>query len=226
MTNKISFLCSRSPDQDRTSVKAHHQQSSLRPAAEWERIPSPQAQHDSTHPPLLENGGDGRDLPPGSYFAVDYEQQQLHMTRGFQSIDPQKVPDPATESEATLSPSPAHSLDADLDVPMETDIDDFQEDEGLPAEDEPITSELPCFALPVTVLETDIDTLPEEAGPSPPGRTRAESSSLEEELEAGDSRERLSLDELFPHSSEGESGTESWRGAYQSTEHNTDSLDR
>lgn len=167
-------------------------------------------------------------LPPESYFAIGYEQQQqLRMNRGLQSIEPQKISEPGTESETTLSPSPAHSLDADLDVPMETDIDDFQEDEGLPAEDEPITSELPCFALPVTVLETDIDTLPDSEA-SPSGRTRAESSSLEEELEAGESsRERLSLEEeLFPQSSEGESGTESWRGAYQTTEHNTDSLDR
>ncbi len=165
-------------------------------------------------------------LPPESYFAIDYEQQQLRMNRGFQSIEPQKIPEPGTESETTLSPSPAHSLDGDLDVPMETDIDDFQEDEGLPAEDELITSELPCFALPVTVLETDIDILPDSES-SPSGRTRAESSSLEEELEAGESsRERLSLEELFPQSSEGESGTESWRGAYQTTEHNTDSLDR
>lgn len=199
----------------------------MRPGAEWERAPSPRVHSDTALPPDVENGGVGGVLPPESYFAVDYEQQQqLRMSRGFQSIDPQKIPEPATESEATLSPSPAHSLDADLDVPMETDIDDFQEDEGLPAEDEPITSELPCFALPVTVLETDIDTLPDSEA-SPSGRTRVESGSLEEELEAGEGGgERLSLEELFPQSSEGESGTESWRGAYQTTEHNTDSLDR
>ncbi|KAM9335809.1 protein Shroom4 [Symphorus nematophorus] len=208
---------------------AENSQPNVRPGAEWERASSPRVHSDSTLAPVLENGGVGGVLPAESYFSIDYEQQQqqqLRMSRGFQSIDPQKIPEPATESETTLSPSPAHSLDADLDVPMETDIDDFQEDEGLPAEDEPITSELPCFALPVTVLETDIDTLPEcEASPS--GRTRVESGSVEEELEAGESsRERLSLEELFPHSSEGESGTESWRGAYQTTEHNTDSLDR
>ncbi|XP_035531337.1 protein Shroom4 [Morone saxatilis] len=216
---------SRSSDQDRETVKPHKQQ---RPGAEWERAPSPRVHSDSTLPPVVENGGV---LPPESYFAIDYEQQQqLRMNTGFQSIDPQKIPEPGTESETTLSPSPVHSLDTDLDVPMETDIDDFQEDEGLPVEDEPITSELPCFALPVTVLETDIDTMPDSEA-SPSGRTRAESGSLEEELEAGEEsgssgRERLSLEEFFPQSSEGESGTESWRGAYQTTEHNTDSLDR
>lgn len=219
-----------SPVQDPVTVKPHKQQSNVRPGAEWERSSSPRVHSDSTGPPVLENGDVGGVLPPESYFAIEYEQQQqqqqLRMNRGFQSIDPQKIPEPGTESETTLSPSPAHSLDADLDIPMETDIDDFQEDDGLPAVDEPITSELPCFALPVTVLETDIDTLPDSEA-SPSGRTRAESGSLEEELEAGESsRERLSLEELFPQSSEGESGTESWRGAYQTTEHNTDSLDR
>ncbi|XP_038587765.1 protein Shroom4 isoform X2 [Micropterus salmoides] len=230
--NSVSSLSemtvSHSPDQERVTVKPHKHQSNMRPGAEWERAPSPRVHSDSTPAPVLENGGVEQVLPPESYFALDYEQQQqqLRMNRGFQSVDLQKIPEPGTESETTLSPSPAHSLDADLDVPMETDIDDFQEDEGLPAEDEPITSELPCFALPVTVLETDIDTVP-VSDASPSSRTRAESSSLEEEMEAGESsRERLSLEELFPHSSEGESGTESWRGAYQSTEHNTDSLDR
>ncbi|XP_054457278.1 protein Shroom4 [Anoplopoma fimbria] len=208
-------------DQDRVSVKPHKQQSNVRPGAEWERAQSPRVHSDSNLPPVLANGGV---LPPESYFSMDYEQQQrqLRTNRGFQSIEPQKAPEPGTESETTLSPSPAHSLDVDLDIPMETDIDDFQEDDdGLPQQDEPITSELPCFALPVTVLETDIDTLPD----SPSGRTRAESGSLEEELEAG-VRERLSLEELFPQSGEGESGRESWRGTYQTTEHSTDSLDR
>ncbi|XP_039677707.1 protein Shroom4 [Perca fluviatilis] len=213
-------------DQGRVTVKPHKQQSHVRPGAEWERAPSPRVHSDSTHPPVLENGGVGRVVPPESYFSVDYE-QQLRMSRGFQSIEPPKIPEPGTESETTLSPSPAHSLDADLDIPMETDIDDFQEDDGLPAADEPITSEHPCFALPVTVLETDIDTLADSTEASPSGRTRAESGSVEEELEAGESsREQLSLEELFPPSSEGESGRESWRGAYQTTEHNTDSLDR
>ncbi|XP_041635901.1 protein Shroom2 isoform X2 [Cheilinus undulatus] len=211
---------SHSPDQDK--LKPHKPQPNVRPGAEWERTPSPRVHSDSTLPPVLENGGFDTDLPPESYFSIDYEQQ---LQAG---VDHQKIPEPGTESETTLSPSPAHSLDAELDIPMETDIDDFQEDEVLPVKDEPITSELPCFALPVTVLETDIDTLQDSCEASPAGRTRVESSSVEEELEAGESsrEERLSLEELFPHSGEGESGTESWRGAYQTPEHNTDSLDR
>lgn len=207
------FVCSFNPSshQDIVPVKGLRKQSDVRPGAEWERPPSPRVHREPTRSPVSENG------PPESYFALQYEQQQ--QLGSFQSIGRQKLPEPGTESETTLSPSPAHSLDADLDIPMETDIDDFQEDDGIPAEDEPITSEVPCFALPVTVLETDIDTLADAGAPPV-----AESASLEEEEpEGGESgRERLSLEELFPQSSEGESGTESWRGA----EHNTDSLDR
>ncbi|KAK1889800.1 Protein Shroom4 [Dissostichus eleginoides] len=175
-----------SPEEDRVKPLKDH--SNIRPGAEWERTPSPRVHSDSTLPPVMDNVGVVS--PPESYL--------------FHSIEPQKISlEPGNESETTLSPSPAHSLDAELDIPMETDIDDFQEEDVLLAEDEPITSELPCFALPVTVLETDIDTLEEESG-----------------------GERLSLEELFPQNSEGESGRESWRGAYQSPEHNTDSLDR
>lgn len=197
------FVCrlDASPHQDVVPVKVQRKQPTVRPGAEWERPPSPRVHSDTL--PVTENG------PPGSFFALQDQQQQLD----------HKLPEPGTESETTLSPSPAHSLDTDLDIPMETDIDDFQDDNGLSAEDEPISSELPCFALPVTVLETDIDSLADnETSPA------AGSGSLgEEEEEGGESvREGLSLEELFPHSNDGESGTESWR----EVEHNTDSLDR
>lgn len=187
--------------------------------------PSPRVHSDPPRAPATENG------PAESYFALQ-QQQQLG---GFQSVEHPKLPEPGAESETTLSPSPAPSpapsldadldadLDTDLDLPVETDIDDFQEDDGTPAEGEPITSELPCLALPVTVLETDIDTLADTEG-TPVAVAAAEGGgSLEEEPEGGaGGREGLSLEELFPHSGEGEAGPESWRGA----EHNTDSLDR
>lgn len=178
-------------------------------------------------PPAVANGYLGGVLLPESLSALDDKQQQqqeeMCLGSNIQSVEPPKVLETATESEATLSPSPTHSLEAELDVPLETDIDDFQEDDGLPVEEEALTSELPCFALPATVLETDIDTLPEPHA-DPAGGVRAECSSVEEEPES--SREGLSLDELFPHSSEGESGTESWKGAFHNAEHNTDSLER
>ncbi|XP_067379517.1 protein Shroom4 isoform X4 [Channa argus] len=214
-----------SPDQNRNTVR-HHTQQIVRPGAEWERAPSPRVHTKTALPPAAENGVVGGVSHPESYFAIDCEQEQQQLCRNsFQSLEQRKIHEPGTESETTLSPSPAHSLEADLDIPMETDIDDFQE-EDLPTMDEPITSELPCFALPVTVLETDVDTLPDSEGSSS-GRVRTETSSVEEELEMGESsREGPSLEELFPQSSEGESSSESWRGAYQTMEPNTDSLDR
>ncbi|XP_049616098.1 protein Shroom4 [Syngnathus scovelli] len=187
------------------------------PGAEWERILSSGIQSDYTLPLAVANGHLSGVLLPESFSVLNHKQQQQHQQQMYvQSVEPPKVQETGTESETTLSPSPTHSLEAELDVPFETDIDDFQEDEGLPAEEEPLTSELPCFALPATVLETDIDTLTEPRA-DPVGSVRTECSSAEEEPESG--RERLSLEE---HSGEGESGTESWKGAF----HNTDSLDR
>ncbi|XP_047241972.1 protein Shroom4 isoform X4 [Girardinichthys multiradiatus] len=187
----------------------HKPQPSVRPGADWETPPSPRVHSPS---PGLENGRAKEFYPKDAYFSQIglNQQQQVFTNRDFKVEDQQKHHEPGTDSETTLSPSPAHSLEAELEVPLETDIDDFQE---LPAEDTPITSELPCFAQPVTVLETDIDTLPDPDA-SPSAETLDGSSSLEEE--------EL---ELFPQSGEGESGTDSWRGACQSVEHNTNSLD-
>lgn len=194
------------PDQVQVQI-IKTQTPNTRHTAEWERTPSPRILSNTSPLLVVENGN------PEPFYSID---------SNINNVDQQKHPESRTESETTLSPTPAQSLEGDLDVPMETDIDDFQEVE-LPVVNEPISSELPCFALPVTVLETDLDTLPGAEESSPSGRTRLESSSLDEELEV---REGLCLEDIFPQSSEGESGTESWRGPSQSTEHNTDSLDR
>ncbi|XP_033839989.2 protein Shroom4 [Periophthalmus magnuspinnatus] len=195
------------------------QPSITRHTAEWERSVSPRIHSDTPPPPpppVFQNGN------PETSLSINL-QQNHNLKSEFETInningviEPKNI---EIDSETTLSP--AQSLDTDLDAPLETDIDDFQE-EGLPVANEPISSELPCLALPVTVLETDLDTLPEHET-SPSSTARPDSSLLEEELEV---REEGSLEEIFPQSSEGESGTESWRGASQSTEHNTDSLDR
>nr|XP_015801852.2 protein Shroom4 isoform X2 [Nothobranchius furzeri] len=187
-------------NQDRVPVKPHKPQPTVRPGAQWERTSSPRVHSNASPSSILENGS----RPAETCVSPAMLEQQ------------KKVSEPGTESEATLSPSPVHSLD--LNLPLETDIDDFQEEE-LPTRDVPITSELPCFAQPVTILETDIDTVP-DAEVAPLGM---ESSELEEEL---GSRERLSLEELFPQCGERESGTESWRGSFLPVEQNTDSLDR
>ncbi|CAL8326409.1 unnamed protein product [Lota lota] len=231
------------PEQEtvETGKSLPRHQTDHRPSAHWERkrTPSPRMHCDTSRPPpppttttTLENGV----IPTSErYVTAGYEQQRNH--RGFRNYlgnagesehrggitEPETEP-AGTESEATLSPSPAHSLEVELDIPMETDIDDYQEEEeGLMPGANPITSEHPCFALPVTVVETDIDTLP-DLDASPLGRTRAESGSLEEEEELrvrGPGREQLS-----PLGSEGEWGTESWRGAYRGLGHDTDSLER
>ncbi|XP_077399354.1 shroom family member 4 isoform X4 [Vanacampus margaritifer] len=198
----------------RPVVPTYFEQPPSGPAAEWKTTPSSRFQNDNMLPPVVANGHLGGVLP----------EQQMCAASNISSDEPPKVPETGTESETTLSPSPTHSLEAELDVPLETDIDDFQEDDGLPVEAEPLTSELPCFALPATVLETDIDTVPEPRA-VPMGGVRAECSSVEEEPESS-REEGLSLDELFPHSSEGESGTESWKGAFHNSERNTDSLER
>lgn len=210
-------MINQSPNQDTVTVKPHKQQPSARPATDWERASAPRGHSDSAPPPF-ESGEPGRVPSRESYQAMDlqqhHQQQQLHPNRDRHGADAQKLSEPGTDSEATLSPSPAHSLDADLDIPMETDIDDFQEEDGTNHQNEPITSELPCLALPVTVLETDIDTSP-----------RAERGSVEEE-ELESSREQMSLEEFFPHNSEEESAADGWRGLYPNAEHNADSLDR
>lgn len=174
-------------------------QPGVRPGADWERAAAPS--------PSSENG-----RPADAHYSQAEQQQQVFISRGFQADQRQNPPESGTEATLSPSQSPAHSLDAELEVPLETDIDDFQE---LPVEELPISSELPCFAQPVTVLETDIDTLP-DPGDSPSAEALDGSGSLEEEEEL----------ELFPPSVEGESETESWRGGCPSAEHNTDSLDR
>ncbi|XP_072314846.1 uncharacterized protein shroom4 [Eucyclogobius newberryi] len=137
--------------------------STSRLTAEWERTTSPMVHSGSVFPPP----------PPFPSIKTDVDA----------IIEPQNM-----GSETTLSPSP--SLDTDLDVPLETDIDDFQEEELvlLPAAIAPINSELPCLALPVTVLETDLDTLPEAEGSllDEELEVRDEGSLLDEELEVRD----------------------------------------
>uniref|UniRef100_A0A8K9UPE0 PDZ domain-containing protein n=1 Tax=Oncorhynchus mykiss TaxID=8022 RepID=A0A8K9UPE0_ONCMY len=211
-------------DQDRPAVLkpiSHRQQ---RAGAEWERTPSPRV-HSVSALPTIENGA----ISLESYFAMSYEQQQqLQNSRRFRNHPHNNNNNkPELELEPGFSPSSAQSLEQEVDIPMETDIDDFQE-EGLPEDEEPIRTELQCFALPVTVLETDIDTLPDQQA-SPAVRKTAESGSLDGEMEdhGMGTREGL-MEELFPQSGEGKAGTERWRGAHRSSNSgkNTDSLDR
>lgn len=206
--------------QNQNQVQVIKTQSTTRHTVEWERTPSPTIHGKSITP------SPPPPPPPEPFHSVEF--QQNHSLKPefepAEDINEHKSVE-IEESETTLSPSPAQSLD--LDVPLETDIDDFPQ-ESLPVANEHMDSELTCLALPVTVLETDLDLLPDQES-APSVQTRPESSLLEEEEEEEELKiheEKGSLEEIFPHGSEGESGMDSWRGASRSTEHNTDSLDR
>ncbi|KAJ8007853.1 hypothetical protein DPEC_G00098500 [Dallia pectoralis] len=216
-------------DEDGPAVLKPVSQRHRSTGVEWERTPSPRV-HSVTGFSTIGDGG----ISPESYFAMRYEQQQqLQHNRRFgshsQNNNNNKLEsEPGLlEQESVLSPSPAQSLEQEVDIPMETDIDDFQE-EGLLEDEEPIRTELQCFARPVRVLETDIDTLPEQDA-SPAAEMTVESGSLDGKMEDQGMRTREGLmQELFPQSGEGEAGVEIWQGPYRSPnqEHNTDSLDR
>uniref|UniRef100_A0A3P8Y872 ASD2 domain-containing protein n=1 Tax=Esox lucius TaxID=8010 RepID=A0A3P8Y872_ESOLU len=226
LSDSCARLC-HTDDQDHPAVLKPTSQRQQDTGADWERTPSPRV-HRASGLATMENGG----ILPESYFALSYEQQQqLQHNRRFRNQvhndNNNKLEPDILEPESALSPSPAQSLEQEVDIPMETDIDEFQE-EGLLEDEEPIRTELQCFALPVRVLETDIDTLPDQHA-SPAGRLTAGSGSLDGEMEDQGMRTREGLmQELFPQSGEGEAGFENCRGAYRSPnqEHNTDSLDR
>ncbi|XP_061093030.1 protein Shroom4 isoform X1 [Conger conger] len=173
-----------------------------RGAAEWEtQNPANGAQHSSAAPSADSSSHMGA-LLPRSYFSVSYKQQQ-ELYR--------KDPEQRTAFEVTNGP-------------FETDIDEFRDG----AVEEPMGTETQCFARPVTVLETDIDTLPEvEAAPA--AMTRTPRGSLVDPLlvENSGSRARADLmEELFPHSAEGEAGGETWRGGHNVLELTVDTLER
>lgn len=156
--------------------------------------------------PTLPNGSCPGPVYPESYFTINYNHQQ-HLPN-----QPQQIFMPITTIK-TLEPSP-QSLPPieDQALPYETDIDEFHENEGTAvqrqAED---MTEMQCFAQPVTVLETDIDTVTDEEALSS-GMRRGQRTSIVESLmeeDCGRAGKEL-MGELFPHYTG--SGTEGWRG--------------
>uniref|UniRef100_A0A3P9IKZ5 ASD2 domain-containing protein n=1 Tax=Oryzias latipes TaxID=8090 RepID=A0A3P9IKZ5_ORYLA len=198
--------------QDRVKVE----KPSMGPGSDQERIPSPDG-HSNPPPPT-----DG--FPPESNLnQISTEQQkELLITKSF-PVEEQHTLSKSEPEPELLSPSPAYSLESDLNVPMETDIDDFQEEEEPPKMDEMISSELPCFALPVTVLETDIDTLLLH----PACTMQSESCTAEKKMECGESSiDRLSLQDLLLQNREADSGGETCKGPFQAEGGDTSSLER
>ncbi|XP_024143362.1 protein Shroom4 isoform X2 [Oryzias melastigma] len=202
-------------NQDR--VKLEKPKLSTRPGSDQGRTPSPKG-HSNPPPPT-------DPFPPESSLnqTSTEQQKQLFVSKSFPVQEQRTLSKSVPEPELDHSPSPACSLESDLNVPMETDIDDFPEEEEPPKEDGMLTSELPCFALPVTVLETDIDTLLLD----PACSVQSGSCTAEEDVEPGESgRDGLSLKELLLQSREADSSMESGKGHFQAEGGDTNSLER
>lgn len=146
---------------------------------------------------------------PESYFTMNYNQQH-HLQN-----QPQQISVPGTTIK-TLEPF-TQSLpppSEDQALPYETDIDEFRENEGIAVEQQRQAedrTEMQCFAQPVTVLETDIDTVTDEEAPLS-GMRRGQRTSIVDSLmeeDCGTAGKEL-MGELFPHYTG--SGAEGWRG--------------
>ncbi|XP_017328202.1 protein Shroom4 isoform X2 [Ictalurus punctatus] len=136
--------------------------------AEWD-LTSPHnytAKNNASKSPIpvstLENGSRAGPVYPESYFTMNYNQQQH-----FQN-QPQQICMLGTIKTLELSTQCLPS-NKDQSLPYETDIDEFPENEGTAVEQQRQAedrTEMQCFAQPVTVLETDIDTLTDEEASS------------------------------------------------------------
>ncbi|KAJ8254859.1 hypothetical protein GJAV_G00198130 [Gymnothorax javanicus] len=173
-----------------------------RNAAAWEcQNPSTGSQRASAAPAVADPGS----RSAKAYFFVSYEQrpqQELHCKSS-------EISEPRHGPEVTNGP-------------LETDIDEFRD--GIV--EEPVDTE--CFARPVTVLETDIDTLPETEGPSLAVSTTPRGSLVDAPLaEDSGSRTRADLiEELFPQGAKGDASGETWRGGHSVLELSVDTLER
>ncbi|XP_058250103.1 protein Shroom4 isoform X3 [Hemibagrus wyckioides] len=158
--------------------------------------------------PTLENGSCSGPVNPESYFTVNYNHQQ-HLQNQLQQIC-MPVTTVKTLEPSTQSAPPSE----DQGLPFETDIDEFRENEGTSVEQQRRTEdriEMQCFAQPVTVLETDIDTVTDEEAPSS-GMRRGQRASIVDSLmeeDCGRAGKEL-MGELFPHYAG--NGAEGWRG--------------
>ncbi|KAI1898896.1 hypothetical protein AGOR_G00077120 [Albula goreensis] len=177
-----------------------------RSVAEWQRSP-PNGSQRSLGVPTADSGPHLGALPPQSYFSINYEQQRKELH-----------PMSSRDTEQRSTPVFLAACE-ETNGPFETDIDELRDGIG----EGPIGTETQCFARPVTVLETDIDTLP-EVEPPPEGVTRTARCSLVEESGL---RSRADLmEELCPLSTEGEVTGETWRGGHSVLELSVDTLER
>ncbi|KAI4895734.1 hypothetical protein NFI96_024048 [Prochilodus magdalenae] len=160
--------------------------------------------------PSLENGCHPGAVPPESYFTMNYQQHLQNQ--------PQQISFSGTTLKYPEHPTQSPPQSEEHALPLETDIDEFHENEGTAVEQqrqEEGRVEMQCFAQPVTVLETDIDTLTEDEA-SLAGMGRMQRASLVDcllEKDCGRARKEL-MGELFPLCTEAGSGGEGWRGGY------------
>lgn len=179
--------------------------------AEWD-LTSPYNYTESNNvsklPVTLSNGPCPGPVYPESYFTMNYN-HQLNLPN-----QPQQIFMPITTIK-TLEPSTQNLPPIeDQTLPYETDIDEFRENEEKAVEQQRQAedrAEMQCFAQPVTVLETDIDTVADEEALSS-GMRRGQRTSIVESLmeEDCDRAGKELMGELFPHYTG--SGTEGWRG--------------
>ncbi|XP_026869768.2 protein Shroom4 isoform X1 [Electrophorus electricus] len=167
----------------------------------------------SSYTPLtLENGSCPGPVPPESYFTMNHRNKQ-HLESQSQQMG---FHGPAFKNSECVSQSPLPREEETQ--PLETDIDDFHETEDTVVEQHrqaESRTEMQCFAQPVTVLETDIDTLSAKDTPLVAMTKEQRPSMVESLLEEDYGRARKELmGELFPHCTEAGSGGEGWRGGY------------
>lgn len=200
----VYLLCSRLPDPEPAAPQARPAAPlARRGTAEWETQAPADGGQRVLAAPAANGGSHTGALSPQSYFSLSPQQQQQELYR-------QSGGEPALRA-ACGAPN----------GPFETDIDEFRDE--MAEDEEPVGTETQCFARPVTVLETDIDTLPEAEEP-PAAAAGTPCGSLAED---GGSRTRAGLKgELFPHSAEGEASGETWRGGRSVLELSVDTLER
>ncbi|XP_028829004.1 protein Shroom4 isoform X1 [Denticeps clupeoides] len=194
-----------------------------RGTAEWERRNALQEQFSghsiSGFPvpgPTLENGFSKIALRPESYFAMNcnsqYPQSQQQGDRGHSALQ-------LNYRDSDLSPRILPTRMENGDAPLETDLDELGEVEA---------AEMQCYARPITVLETDMDTPTGEEALTVRWRMGPRGSLVDSLLEqdCGDRTRKELIEELFPHSPEPEAAGESWRGGHPVLEHSTENLER
>lgn len=181
--------------------------------AEWDLTSLHNSNWSSGPAPTLENGLYPGPVSPESYFSMNKNNYQQH----FQD-QPQQVGFPVASLKSLEHSAQSPPQGQVHSSPLETDIDEFHEKEGAAVEQqrqEEGRMEMQCFAQPVTVLETDIDTLTDEEAVLARMKRGQRASLVDSLLEKDCGRARKELmGELFPHCTEAGSGGEGWRGGY------------